>query len=284
MTKDIKLVEGFPIYHNGVVYLVKGFQHPEGLVITYPRYMFLERRKIHKKYEIDKHVTYFYWDCIKQVVPVVNLSAAYSFFEIFGKYISYESLLVKKLLSELLNTNDLFITGSSLFFDSYNDVDIVILGADTEIINEVKRLINKNVLKRVTQATIMNEYLLKHKNDTDLKTYLFLKKDTLSHIIVNGIYVNIKYVSYNVGFNQCIEPVEERIPFEGKIRIIDCLNRHILPTRYVIQVGNEKLLMETFREIYSEIPPGYYYVKGHLEYRKNGKILVPDHGSLHWIE
>jgi len=279
MMNNIKLVEGYPLYYNGVIYLVKGYQHPQDKIIAYPRYTLLEHRKL-RKYEINKYVSYVYWDCIKQIVPVIDVSHAYSFYTLFHKHIPYTSQMVKETISQLFGVNDLFITGSSLVFSKYNDIDIVILGVDTELINRVQSLISRKIIRRAPESCLVREYLLKHSKDTDLTTYLYLKKDTISHIIVNKIYVNIKYVSYSNGFTQCMDPVEDRKLFRGRIQVIDCINKHILPTRYIVRVGNKKILMETFREMYSEIPLGEYYVEGYIEYRETGEVLVPDHGYM----
>ncbi len=276
---NIRLVEGFPLYYNGVIYLVKGFQHPKDKIIAYPRYTLVERRKIRKN-EIDRFVTYVYWDCIKQIIPVVNVSDVYSFIDLFNKNIPYNSRMIKEILSQLLDVNNLFITGSSLIFSTHNDIDIVILGVNIDLINKVQSLISRKVIRRAPESCLVKEYLLKHSKDTDLGTYLYLKKDTISHIVVNNIHVNIKYVSYSNGFNRCVDPVEDRKLYKGRIQVIDCINKHILPTRYIVQIGNKKILMETFREMYSEIPLGEYYVKGYIEYRRTGEVLVPDHGYI----
>ncbi len=276
---NIKLIEGYPLYYNEVIYLVKGYQHPQDKIIAYPRYTLLEHKKL-RKYEINKYVSYVYWDCIRQVVPVIDISHAYSFYTLFHKHIPYTSQMIKEVISQLFGVNDLYITGSSLVFSTYNDIDIVILGADTELVNRVRSLISRRVIRRAPESWLLKEYLLKHSNDTDLRTYLYLKKDTISHIVVNNIHVNIKYVSYSNGFNQCVDPVEDRKLYRGRIQVIDCVNKYILPTRYIIRIRNKKILMETFREMYSEIPLGEYYVKGYIEYRKTGEVLVPDHGYI----
>jgi predicted nucleotidyltransferase len=276
------LIEGYPLVSNGIVYLVKGYQHPPGMVIAYPRYNLLLYSKI--KWLKNKYVNMYYWDCIKLHVPVISLDRV---FQYDFKHISNSQVLeiisfLKKLLS--IDENNIILTGSSLINEGSNDVDVIIRGASEEVVDELVKHIRNNVLSRVSEYTLIREYFNKHKSYTDLRTYLYLKNNTILHINYKGIHVNLKLLRYRIGYNYCKDPVYSRRFFEGTIEVVKPIRRIVLPAKFLVKIGDEYMVLETQREILSELRSGKYYVRGEVEERRDGRVLCIDRGFIYLVK
>ncbi len=275
------LIEGYPLISNGVVYLVKGYQHPPGKAIAYPRYNLSLNSKI--KWLRDKYTNMYFWNCIKLYVPVVDLERvfSYDYRQINNPYVFEAISFLKEILS--INMEDIVLTGSSLIGGA-NDIDIIIKGADEEVVRDLERLIENNILYRVRENVLIEEYLRKHISYTDLKTYLFLKRKTLLHLNYKDKHINIKLLGYRKGYSYCKDPVYKREFFKGLIEVVKPLRKTILPAKFLVRIRNEYITLETQRELLSELRPGKYYVSGELEERSRGKILCIDRGFIYLVK
>lgn len=271
----LKLIEGEAYLYGGVVYLAKGYQHPEGLVVAYPRYSALQRRKL-RDYEKPLHAKVQWWDCIKREVPLLPLEKVHLY---NGPATLQSALYIKELLESLLE-RELYVTGSALVCEEFNDVDLVSYGADEETVERLKGLFEKGVLERHLPLLI-KEYSLRHSGKLSLHEYLRVKKETVLHGYYKGVHVNLKLVELRRGYNYCFDPVEEVTSYTGYVEVVKALNPHLIPARYLARVGGREVLLETLRELYAELEPGFYYaVDAKFENRKSGLYLVPDHGVL----
>ncbi|MEM1661952.1 MAG: hypothetical protein QXP72_04640 [Desulfurococcaceae archaeon] len=266
-----KLLEGECFQYNSMVWFVKGFQHPSGYVVAYPRYNLLNKAKVSDFRNV-------YWDCIKQNVPMVPLNGAdIHIFNLkpFERDFAFELFLNCSGLCE----DKVVVTGSSTVGLETGDLDIIVYGVDEDEVLEIHRSIN-NCFKPINESLLVKEYFEKHINDTDLTTYLFLKKNTLLHYMLGKLHVNVKYVFHDRGWNNCIDPVESVRIFKGYVEIVGALRKYALPVIYIAKHDGDEMYLWSLREIYAEIPRGIYYVEGRLELRSSGSYLVPDNGLL----
>ena len=270
-----RFLEGEAYIHGGVVYIAKGYQHPPGFIVAYPRYNLLTKTRL-AEHERGKYGLKYYWDCIKRKVPIIPQSA-----HVYNpRYFESSAVLQLKSTLESILGVELHITGSSLVTEEFNDVDFVIYGASEDIVDKLSELFNRELLKR-SEYILTREYLSKHSGLPSIQDYLFLKKNTILHGLLQGIHINLKLVYYKSGFNKCVDPVIECREFNGVVEVEKPIRPHIIPSIYSVRINGEELLMESLRELYSELPLGRYIVyNARLEYRESGVYLVPDSGSL----
>ncbi|MEM1780266.1 MAG: hypothetical protein QXQ17_03830 [Desulfurococcaceae archaeon] len=271
-----RLLEGELLIYNGMVFVVKGYQHPRDHVIAYPRYDLFTGVKI-PIYLYTKYQNIVYWDCIKQYVNMIPLKGSVKYSK---KTINNHYEWIVSYLSSILNIdiNNIELTGSAPFTDKWHDIDLVIYGCTSEIADKVADLIERGVLNRTREHVLVNEYFEKHVNNLSLREYLYLKKDTLLHLDIMGHHVNLKLYRYDKGFNTCIHPVSRVDLFTGKLHVFNGLTPSLLPSIYMASTsGVGELFIETYRELYAELKPGVYYAKNcRLEHRDDGLFLVPD--------
>ncbi len=271
----LRLLEGEPLIYDGVLWIVKGYQHPPGKVIAFPRYDLVNKKKIVATSRFLDHLTY--WDCLKIEAPMIDCNKAYPYTATLNP--SYDNVI--SFLREYIGFKEYVLTGSSLI-GAGNDLDIVVYGFKEEYIETIKDMLIRGIVGR-SEYILYKEYLNKHKHETDLRTYIHIKKNTLLHILYRDIHINFKFVKYVHGFNQCIDPVYKREFFYGKMEIIEPIEKYVVPSRYRVEFNGREYILETYREIYAELPLGRYYVEGFLEYRRNGIYIVPDHGRILWM-
>ncbi|MEM0045454.1 MAG: hypothetical protein QXH02_04385 [Desulfurococcaceae archaeon] len=270
-----RLLEGEPYLYRGVLYLAKGYQHPVGLVIAYPKYTAIKRSKLgdHEKLVYSSTV---YWDCIKQGVTTVPLDAAYT---CVNYAVSPRVLYIKSLLGPLLEA-ELHLTGSAMISESFNDVDFVVYGASDVVVEKLRAIFDRGILDRPV-SLLIEEYSKKHRGRLRLEEYLYLKKNTILHCSFKGIHINFKLVELSRGYEGCIEPVEDYSYYSGPVEVVNALNPHRIPARYKAFAGGQEVVIESLRELYAELPAGRYYaIDSRIEKRKSGLYLVPDHGVL----
>lgn len=270
-----RLLEGESYIHHGVLYLVKGYQHPRGLIIAYPKYTITRRSKL-SEYEKLIHLSTIYWDCIKQSVTAIPLNSAYPF---VSHVISPRVLYIKSLLESLLEA-ELYLTGSAMISEDFNDVDFVVYGANEDVVERLKRMFDQGILNKPA-SILVEEHSKKHRNKLKLKEYLHLKKNTILHGFFKGVHINFKLVELSKGYEGCVEPVEDYFRYSGPVEITNALNSHRIPARYEAFAEGREIVIESLRELYAELPAGrYYVVNSRIERRRSGLYLVPDHGVL----
>lgn len=276
MSYELRLLEGELVIHNGVGFIVKGYQHPGDYVIAYPRYDLMNYVKI-PAYLITKHLSITYWDCIKQYVNIVPRE---NLVKHSHKTINSQNHWLKDYLSSILDidTNDIEFTGSIGIIDKWHDIDLVIYGCTEEVVNKINAFVERGILKRAGEHVLIKEYFEKHRDKLSLIEYLYLKKHTVLHLDVMGYHVNLKLYRYSKGFTTCVNPVIQVYSFTGEVYVFKNLTHSLLPSIYLARTSSvEELFIETHRELYAELIPGMYYAENcRLEHRKNGLFLVPD--------
>ncbi|WP_245521880.1 hypothetical protein [Staphylothermus hellenicus] len=179
-----------------------------------------------------------------------------------------------------LYRDQLLLTGSSLIGDYSNDIDIIIAGADHGVVDKLYELVEDKVFNRISMYFLLKEYFSKHSSSMDINTYLYIKGNTILHLQYNRRHINLKLVKYLRGVNECIEPVIDRHYFSGTILVIDSIEPYALPAKFHVRIGDEYFILETYRELFSELKPGKYYVQGYIEVRDDYKVLNIDHGFI----
>jgi len=276
---SLRMLEGELWEYNGVVYSVKGFQHPEGMLIAYPRYDLHRGSKV-QDWLRDRYVHRVYWDCIKLYVPVIPLEESTP----VTSRCNYRLQVLVDTISSLLEYPEeyIYLAGSSRLLGKYRDVDVVMYGVKSDVIEDLEGLVNRGVLKRVNEWVLVEEYLEKHRGGLSLTDYLRLKKKTILHMDLMGHHVNLRPVVFAKGLHGCVDPVHKASRYTGRVRVTERVVSHTVPSRYLVELENgEEVIMESMREVYAELEEGEYMVlNGRLEERGNGVYLVPDHGWL----
>ncbi|MEM1741885.1 MAG: hypothetical protein QXT29_03655, partial [Desulfurococcaceae archaeon] len=63
---ELRLIEGETYLYNGLIWIAKGYQHPPGKVIAFPKYSLLNYSKLSINSFYEK---LYYWDCLKIEAP-----------------------------------------------------------------------------------------------------------------------------------------------------------------------------------------------------------------------
>ncbi len=274
------IIEGEPLLYKGVIWIVKGYQHPRKGVIAYPRYDAVNRRKL-SSWEVYRLISdkMFYWDCIGQEVPVIE-GESYTW-RPSSDTVSRRLWELLDILRDYLGEERVFPTGSILIGNA-RDIDLVIKGDPGSAVDVLRSLRDKNILSRPGPGILWREYLSKHSRILSYTEYLMLKKSTLLHNVYRGIPVSIRISMYREGLRSCRDRVRDRGPTGPiKIRVVEAQSPYTTPARY--KCWTEKygsIMLETYRMVYAELEPGDYVFHGYIEYRDNGVFLVPDHGYL----
>ncbi|AFL66292.1 hypothetical protein Desfe_0382 [Desulfurococcus amylolyticus DSM 16532] len=275
----MRMLEGELWEYNGVVYIAKGFQHPEGMIVAYPRYDLYISGKI-PGWRLERYIDTVDWECIKSRVPVIPVSKS----TVFLNRLNNIQQVVAGIISDALGVreNDIYVTGSSRILGKYNDIDIAIYGVKEDFTKDLENLVNRGVLKRVDEWVLVDEYWEKHRGGISLAEYLWFKKNTLLHLNILGIHVNLRPVIYSRGVHGCIDPVLNISEYTGLVRVIEPIIDHAIPSRYIGLLDNgEEVILESMREVYSELDTGNYLaINNKVEERPSGIYLVPDHGLL----
>ncbi|MEZ0393612.1 MAG: hypothetical protein ABWK00_00990 [Desulfurococcaceae archaeon] len=271
------MIEGEILLYEGYAWIVKGFQHPPGRVIAYPRYDLVNRRKLsaHEALRVAASQTEF-WDCLKLFVPQIPVESS-------TPLVPEEPTcrLASEAISEILDVDrdDVLISGSCLLGE-YNDVDVIVLGANDGTLERLERATSRGIVGRASAWFSIEEYYRKH-GALDAFTYSLLRWDRPTAIVINGVVVNVKMLSMTEGRAGCVDRVLQRRAYSGLINVLRPIRRVVLPALFdVLLETGERVIMETLRELYSDIRPGEYYVIGEVERRESGTYLVIDRGAV----
>ncbi len=274
----IRLLDGEPVEYDGVLWIVKGYQHPVGYLVAYPRYSLVYNDKLPQhlahKYAMD---VLSYWDCIKQYLPLVPIGEA----KTYRGYVDRRAYAMKRVIGDFIRTDRVAITGSSLIGWG-RDIDIVVYGYDDSLIDTLYRLRSMGILRKPSIGTLYMEYYRKHRGVLSFIDYYRLKKDSILHGVFNGTPYSIRITLYEKGYHGCIDMVYRRGSFSGVLQIKDVIAKYTTPSRYLVEdrEGGEYVL-ETYRILYSELEDhGRYYVEGVIEERRDGYYIIPDHGYM----
>ena len=282
MIYSMRLLEGELLEYNGVVWVVKGFQHPRGYVIAYPRY-----NVSHIPYTRIKEYTCLvntiYWDCIGLEVPVIPLDKVMP----IPKRI-YDSVAMeyKSLLANLtgIDLENIYITGSKALGlqDRFSDIDLVIYGKheSDQVYNALVYLRKTGITRSLYGLHLFREH--KKHPDLTLEEYMLLRENSVLQGVYKGYRYSIRLVPFTKGYSGCLRKAEIIGWYKGTIRIIEAIKPYTTPARYIIELDNgEEALMETYRIRYTELPIGFKgYVVGRIEAYDKKLFIVPDHGFL----
>lgn len=271
MCRVERLLEGECFQHDGKIWCVKGYQHPEGFVVAYPKYDLFSSSKVRSFEKI-------YWDCIKHEVSVVPLNSVKPYMYALESSVR-ESVLRLFITCSGLSEERVLITGSSIIGSDYGDLDIVVFGLDERDAEDIHSSLIR-CFKPINENILVRDYYDKHQFDTDLFTYLLLKRDTRLHYMYGNLHVNLRYVYYDRGWGYCVEPVSSYSNFKGVVEVLYPIRRYTIPSLYVVKYNGNELYLWSLREAYAEMPKGLYYVEGRLEERRDGLYIVPDNGWL----
>ena len=263
-----RLLEGELILHKGVVYIVKGFQHPRNYVIAYPRYNMLTLERIHPR-DYYKYTNLSYWKCIDYNVPLIPLEQTYPY-NLHYCGINSRARYLRKFLSEIsgIDEEDIYITGSyrvCLFNEETSDVDLIVYGNRNvdKIYKVLKDLRENRITRPLSNGSLLIEYH-KHK-DLRFKEYEILRSNSvLQGVFLNKIRYSIRLVPYVRGFNKCVEKTKFIGFYRLKVRIVDYIQHYTTPAKYVVEVIKapsklslilkKKIHLITYRLRYTELP------------------------------
>ncbi|RLG84473.1 MAG: hypothetical protein DRO40_01050 [Thermoprotei archaeon] len=276
-----RLLEGELFTYKGVVWVVKGFQHPPGHIIAYPRYIVnsIPFRKVAANTELPS----IFWNCLKMRVPVIPLNRSY-FLQTRPDYTTRE--IMRLFIDAGISEDYIYVTGSRALPLIYtaNDIDLVIYGEKN--CEKAYRLLLDLRADGVTRALqgmdLIKEYMSKHK-DIQLSDYEFLRKNSVLQGVYKGVRYSIRLVPYEKGVNECIDEVNDFIEYKGLVEIVRVIRSYTTPAYYEVRLLNtdKTVLMATYRLRYTELEKGIAaYVYGRLETHNDKEVLVPDHGVL----
>ncbi len=277
---ELRLLEGEPVQYNGIIWIVKGEQHPPGYLVAYPRYDLIRRDKLsshEKNMLIQEHL--LYWDCLDMHVPVIPLHKAIQ----YDGVLSWQASLIKTIMERIIGgLGEVIVSGSSIITRG-NDVDLVVYTVKpAEVVERIRE--NLGVLiEEAGTGDLYREWLLKHKSALSFQEYLSLKKDSLLHVKIDGYPISLRVVPYCHGFSSCMDTVFLRKKYFGYLDIVKPLSPYTTPARFLAKLSDgENIVLETRKILYAEAPIGRYFLEnGYIEVRKTGKYIVPDHGVLH---
>ncbi len=282
-------MEGELYVYNGVVWVAKGYQHPEGFIIAYPKYLIehIPPRKM-PNWLREKYVEERYWDCINAVVPVIPLSKSmYVSTRLSGK-----AGEIARLINEYANVDlseDAYFTGSSsLGLDG--DIDLVFYGsnASRRVYESLMALREAGVLKPLSLSELLEE----HKKNpwVSFSDYAALR----SRSVLQGSFMNFRYsirlVPYECGYSACIDKVTGVSEEFLKVKVVEALSPHTTPAMYRVlaEQYNYEALLSSFKILFTELKPGTT-IEGVFRVERRERlakpILIPDVGrSLKFIK
>lgn len=280
--RDAKCLEGELYIYNGVIWVVKGYQHPEGFIIAYPKYLIghTPPRKM-PNWLREKYIEEFYWDCINATVPVIPLSKSMYFStRLFGK-----AREMAKLINEYADidlSEDVYFTGSSSL-GLNGDIDLVFYGNDVsrKVYNSLTILREAGVFKPLSLSELLEEY--KKNPWISFSDYVALR----SRSVLQGSFMNVRYsirlVPYEHGYSYCIDKVTKVSEESLKIKVIESLSSYTTPAMYrvIVEPYNYEALLSSFKILFTELKPGAI-IEGvfRVEHREQliKPILIPDVG------
>ncbi|MEM2854649.1 MAG: hypothetical protein QW398_02950 [Desulfurococcaceae archaeon] len=286
---NARCLEGELYIYNGVIWVAKGYQHPEGFIIAYPKYLIEHIPSIKiPSWLKGKYIKEFYWSCINAAVPVIPLSKSMYFStRLFGK-----AREMAKLISEYADIDldeNVYFTGSSSI-GLNGDIDLVFYGNNVsrKVYDSLMILREAGVFKPLSLSELLEE---NKKNPwVSFSDYVTLR----SKSVLQGSFMNVRYsirlVPYEHGYNTCIDRVIKAREEFLKVKVIEALSPHTTPAMYrvVVEPYNYEALLSSFKILFTELKPGVV-IEGtfRVEHREQfiKPILIPDAGKrLKFIE
>lgn len=252
------MIEGYMLKYKGAIWSVKGCFHPDGYAVAIPRvYNGVKIKKMNEALELVRKK---FEDLMKYVpelgfeVPLVPLKDS-EVLDPFKKTV--KDKIVSKFLSYF--NGKVGVTGSLLYSDRYNDIDL--LSLDETHYEILKNLRNEGITKELSYSN-EDEVEILSKEDFE-----FLKKKRF----LEGIFEDIPYTFKIV---KCLDfgIVISKESFTGIVRITKAEKPYSLPVMYLTNLG---FYLTSFRTRFTELKEGItLYVKGTL--LKRDKFLDLD--------
>ncbi len=282
MSPQPRMLEGERLLYRGTVYIVKGFQHPPGHVVAYPRYRLDAWPPRRILFPATRLIP---WKCIGRRIPVIPVEKA---LPVPSSYMDTAAEALQSLLSmeASIGRGDLALTGSTGLWAAGpdSDIDIVVYGRDTgeAVYSALKRLRASGATKPLTGPPLLHE-ASKHPHLSPQEYMVLRQRSLLQGIFMNRGY-SVRIVPYTRGYAGCVDRVVERRSYRGRVRILEALSPYTTPALYRIWAeGYGYIYLYTFKLLYTELREGLVLmVRGEIELSGNGdERLVIDHGEAH---
>ncbi len=279
-----RLLEGERFLYKGIIHIVKGFQHPPGYIIAYPRYNYNAYPPIRWTGSYIPHI--INWGCIGRKVPVIPMGSASGPVAEEQRDLYAEEL--RRLICLYSNTpcENISFTGSTGLNVSTesSDIDIVIYTQNPlKAYDALRAMREDNVTQPPSYPYLLHEYM-KHRGVMSIDRYMARRSHSILLGTFHGRGYSVRIVPYTRGYMGCVDPVNVEGWYRGLFYIEEVVSNYTTPALYITRLENgERVILYTFRLLYAELHVGDRgYVEGELERAVNTgeKRLVPDRGVL----
>ncbi len=272
------LVEGWIVETNLLglreFWVVRGYRHPHNHIVASP--YVIGGGKV-KQYDWSTIPIWLveYIPCIGRVAPLIPRGR-------IARVIDPESVLkirrndIPQAIIELLDIIDpewAGITGSWAILGekASSDVDILVYGNHWEVYRALLDLKGEGRI----QPCMINERYIKVKDKISWSSYIKLVERKVLDSCYKGVPYTIRILR-RLEAEICEGMVARVGSYRGPLKIVETLEPHLTPARYIIDIGGLDVLMESWHTRYMELPKGSY--TGYLElfYEKGSVIASPD--------
>ena len=286
-----RLLEGELVEYRGAIWIVKGFQHPPGYVVAYPRYDALTLRKL-EGWRVEKLVreSMGMWRCIELELPMVPLDEAR-----FIQPQSSDPVLeeFRRLIADYasIDRDQVLPTGSlALGVESDDpDIDLVIYCWRAErVYGALEELARLGIVRSMGLSELESEWRRKHLG-MSFEVYRRLREGSLLQGVFRGRRYSIRIVPWERGVEGCVDPVRRGGARRMVIEIVEPVSPYTTPAIYEVEVVGEGLraTMMSFRMLFTELARGTR-IAGVMEVETSlleaRPRIVPDRGVVEWVE
>jgi predicted nucleotidyltransferase len=271
-------VEGWIVETNLLglreLWVVRGYRHPHGYLVVSP-YVMGGRRV--KQYDWGSVPGWLlsYIPCIGRTAPLMPMGRVL-------RTVDPESVLrvrrndlppaVIELL-DIMGPEWAGITGSWAVMGESpgSDVDLLVYGNHWEMYRALLDLRSEGKVKPCMVA----ERYSKVMDKISWSSYSKL----VEHRVLDSCYKGIPY-TIRILRRLDVEPCEGMVArigvYRGPFRVVEAVEPHLTPARYLVEIGGVEVLMETWHTRFMELPKGLY--RGYLElfYERGVTIASPD--------
>jgi len=286
-----RLLEGELLEYRGAVWIVKGFQHPPGYVVAYPRYDALSLRRLEgwRAEELLREAL-CRWRCIELDLPAVPLHRA-RFIEprIDDPVLEEFRRLIADYAS--LDLDQVLPTGSlALGVESEDpDIDLVIYSWRAErVYGALEELARLGIVRSMGLSELESEWRRKHRG-LGFEVYRRLREGSLLQGVFRGRRYSVRIVPWERGVEGCVDPVRRGGARRLVIEVVDPVSPYTTPAVYEVEVVGEGLraTMMSFRLLFTELARGTR-IGGVMEVEtpllEARPRIVPDRGVVEWVE